>query len=48
MAFVIAALILTTRVITVSAVANYKILDGESEKTLVTVKKEAEKVLNAN
>lgn len=45
-AFVVAALILTTSVITVSAVANYKILDGESEKTLVTVKKEAEKVLN--
>ena len=45
-AFVVAALVLTTSVITVSTVANYKILDGESEKTLVTLKKEAEKVLN--
>ena len=45
-AFAVAAMILTTSVITVSTVANYKILDGESEKTLVTVKKEAEKVLN--
>lgn len=46
MAFIVATLVLSTSVLTVSAVANYKILDGESEKTLVTVKKEAEKVLN--
>lgn len=46
MAFVVAALILTTSVITVSAVTNYKILDGENETNVVSVKKEAGKILD--
>ena len=46
MAFAVAALILTTSVITVSAVTNYKILDGENETNVVSVKKEAGKILD--
>lgn len=45
-AFLVAALVLTTSVIAVSAVTNYKILDGENETNLVSVKKEAGKILD--
>ena len=42
----VAAMILTTSVITVSAVTNYKILDNGNEKTVVSLRKEADKILD--